>query len=53
MEKHGSVKIASFKCCVNGLPEFSQLLLYFFNIDSINLVLYSFEFISGLLGPQL
>jgi len=29
--KHGNTKIACFKCCVNGLPELSQLLLDFFN----------------------
>ena len=48
--KHRNAKIAPFKCCVYGLPEFSQLLLDFFNIaglqvifvmpyDSINIVL--------------
>jgi len=30
--KHGNAKIAPFKCCVNGLLEFSQLLLYFVNV---------------------
>ena len=62
--KHGNAKTAPSKCCDNGLPKFSQLLLDFFNTadfqltpimpyDSINLVLHSLEFISGLLGPQL
>jgi len=62
--KHGNAKTAPSKCCDNGLPKFSQLLLDFFSTadfqltpimpyDSINLVLHSLEFISGLLGPQL
>ena len=48
--KHGNAEIVHFKCCVNGLPEFNQLLLDFFNVadlhsismmpyDSMNLVL--------------
>jgi len=31
--QHGNAKIAPFKCCVDGLPEFSHLLLDFFNIS--------------------
>jgi len=37
LKKHGNAKIASFKCCVSGLPEFSQLLLDIFNIADLQL----------------
>ena len=51
-----------FKCHVNGLPEFNQALIDFLNTadlqliftlfyDSINFVMQSSEFSSGLLGP--
>jgi len=59
--KHGNAKVACFNfiCCVNGSPEL--LLLDFFNIAdmqlkfmmqyyAVNLVMYSFEFTSGLWG---
>ena len=63
LEKHGNAKMAPFKCCVNGLPEFSQSLLDFLVIadlqftfmmpyDSVNVVLHSSEFISRLLLGQ-
>jgi len=36
--KPGNAEIAPFNCCVNGLPEFSQLLLDFFNIADLQLI---------------
>jgi len=36
--KHGKAIIGPFKCCVNGLPEFSHLLLDFFNIAVLILI---------------
>jgi len=36
--KHRNAKIAPFKWCVNGLPEFSHLLLDFFNVADLQLV---------------
>jgi len=34
----GTFQITPFKCCVTGLPEFSQLLLDFFNIADLQLI---------------
>jgi len=39
LRKHGHAKIALFNMlCVNGLPEFSQLLLDVFDISDLQLV---------------
>jgi len=36
--KHRNTKIAHYGCCVNGLPEFSQLMLDFFNNADLQLM---------------
>jgi len=35
LEKHENMKTVPFECCVNGLPDFSQLLVDFFNIADL------------------
>ena len=38
-EKHKNAKIAPFKCCANGLPEFSHLLFDFCDIAGLQFIL--------------